>query len=79
MTSLPALGERTIWIHGRRHRTPGQPHSITVAFAWRSRARDAIRTIPLHDYAAPISVGIVDGEIEQATSPSTMPTLIAAT
>src|SRR5437016_12942599 len=68
--NLPALGERTVWIDcdviqadcGTR------TASITGAFVAlalrleKMRERDMIRTIPLTDYVAATSVGIVDGE-----------------
>ena len=70
VTNLPALGERTIWIDCDVIQADGgtRTASITGAFVALAlaletlRARDAIRTIPLADYVAAISVGIVDGE-----------------
>ncbi len=67
---LPALGERTIWIDCDVIQADGgtRTASITGAFVALAlacetlRARDAIRTMPLSDYVAAISVGIVDGE-----------------
>src|SRR5437773_5205959 len=68
--NLPALGERTIWIDCDVIQADGgtRTASITGAFVAlalaleKLRARDAIRGIPLNDYVAATSVGIVDGE-----------------
>src|SRR4051794_13475793 len=68
--NLPALGERTIWIDCDVIQADGgtRTASITGAFVAlalaleKMRERDAIRTIPLVDYVAATSVGIVDGE-----------------
>ncbi len=70
ITNLPALGERTIWIDCDVIQADGgtRTASITGAFVALAlacetlRSRDALRAIPLHDYVAAISVGIVDGE-----------------
>jgi ribonuclease PH len=70
ITNLPALGERTIWIDCDVIQADGgtRTASITGAFVALAlaletlRSRDAIRTIPLSDSVAAISVGIVDGE-----------------
>jgi len=70
VTNLPALGERTIWIDCDVIQADGgtRTASITGAFVAlglaleKLRERDVIRTIPLYDYVAAISVGIVDGE-----------------
>jgi ribonuclease PH len=70
VTNLPALGERTIWIDCDVIQADGgtRTASITGAFVAlalaleKMRERDAIRTIPLTDYVAAISVGIVDTE-----------------
>jgi ribonuclease PH len=70
VTNLPALGERTIWIDCDVIQADGgtRTASITGAFVALAlaletlRSRDAIRTIPLTDSVAAISVGIVDGE-----------------
>jgi ribonuclease PH len=67
---LPALGERTIWIDCDVIQADGgtRTASITGAFValalacQKLRERDLIRTIPLNDYVAAVSVGIVDGE-----------------
>jgi ribonuclease PH len=70
VTNLPALGERTVWIDCDVIQADGgtRTASITGAFVAlalafeKLRERDTIRTIPLIDYVAAISVGIVDGE-----------------
>src|SRR5258707_5882989 len=70
VTNLPALGERTVWIDCDVIQADGgtRTASITGAFVAlalaleKLRERDAIRTIPLTDYVAAISVGIVGGE-----------------
>jgi ribonuclease PH len=70
VTNLPALGERTIWIDCDVIQADGgtRTASITGAFVAlalaveKLRQRDTIRTNPLSDYVAAISVGIVDGE-----------------
>ena len=70
VTNLPALGERTIWIDCDVIQADGgtRTASITGAFVAlalaleKMRARGIINTIPLSDYVAAISVGIVDGE-----------------
>ncbi|MBI3403725.1 MAG: ribonuclease PH [Acidobacteria bacterium] len=70
VTNLPALGERTIWIDCDVLQADGgtRTASITGAFVAlalaleKLRARDAIKSIPLNDYVAATSVGIVDGE-----------------
>jgi ribonuclease PH len=70
VTELAALGERTIWIDCDVIQADGgtRTASITGAFVAlalaleKLRARDVIKTIPLSDYVAAISVGIVDGE-----------------
>ena len=64
------LGERTVWIDCDVIQADGgtRTASITGAFVAlalaleKLRERDAIRTIPLTDYVAAISVGIVGGE-----------------
>ena len=68
--NLPGLGERTIWVDCDVISADGgtRTASITGAFVAlalaleRMRERDLLRTIPLTDYVAAISVGIVDGE-----------------
>ena len=70
VTNTQALGERTIWIDCDVIQADGgtRTASITGAFVAlalaleKLRERDAIRTIPLTDYVAAISVGIVGGE-----------------
>jgi ribonuclease PH len=70
VTNLHALGERTIWIDCDVIQADGgtRTASITGAFVALAlaletmRGRDMIRTIPLADYVAATSVGIVDGE-----------------
>jgi len=70
VTNLPALGERTVWIDCDVIQADGgtRTASITGAFVAlalafeKLRDRDVVRTIPLSDYVAAISVGIVDGE-----------------
>ena len=70
VANLSALGERTIWIDCDVIQADGgtRTASITGAFVAlalaceKLRERDVIRTIPLADYVAAISVGIVDGE-----------------
>jgi len=70
VTNLPALGERTIWIDCDVIQADGgtRTASITGAFVALAlaletlRKRDVVKSIPLLDYVAAISVGIVDGE-----------------
>src|SRR5579862_2204722 len=70
VTNLPALGERTIWIDCDVIQADGgtRTASITGAFVAlalaleKLRERDVLKTIPLADYVAATSVGIVDGE-----------------
>ena len=70
VTNLPALGERTIWIDCDVIQADGgtRTASITGAFVAlalaleKLRERDVLKSIPLSDYVAAISVGIVDGE-----------------
>jgi ribonuclease PH len=70
VTNLPALGERTIWVDCDVIQADGgtRTASITGAFVALAlaletlRSRDVLRTIPLIDAVAAISVGIVDGE-----------------
>jgi ribonuclease PH len=70
VTHLPALGERTVWIDCDVIQADGgtRTASITGSFVSlalaleKMRERDMIRTIPLSDYVAATSVGIVDGE-----------------
>src|SRR5260370_31528156 len=70
VTTLTALGERTIWIDCDVIQADGgtRTASITGAFVAlalaleKLREREILRAIPLSDYVAAISVGIVDGE-----------------
>jgi ribonuclease PH len=70
VTNLPALGERTIWIDCDVIQADGgtRTASITGAFVALAlalegmRKRGVLQTIPLSDYVAAISVGIVDTE-----------------
>jgi len=70
VTTLPALGERTIWIDCDVIQADGgtRTASITGAFVAmalameKMREREMIKSIPVSDYVAAISVGIVDGE-----------------
>jgi ribonuclease PH len=70
VTKLQALGERTIWIDCDVIQADGgtRTASITGAFVAlalaceKLRERDAVRVIPISDYVAATSVGIVDGE-----------------
>src|SRR5438105_6929231 len=70
VTNLTALGERTVWIDCDVIQADGgtRTASITGAFVAlalaleKLRERDVLRVIPLSDYVAAISVGIVDGE-----------------
>jgi ribonuclease PH len=70
VTKLTALGERTIYIDCDVIQADGgtRTASITGAFVAlalaleKMRERDLLRTIPLTDYVAATSVGIVDGE-----------------
>ena len=70
VANLPALGEQTIWLDCDVIQADGgtRTASITGAFVALAlaletmRERDQIRTIPITDYVAATSVGIVDGE-----------------
>ena len=70
VTNLPALGERTIWLDCDVIQADGgtRTASITGAFVALAlaletlRSRGGISQIPLTDYVAAISVGIVDTE-----------------
>jgi ribonuclease PH len=70
VTNLPALGERTIWLDCDVIQADGgtRTASITGAFVAlalaceRLRERDVLRVIPVSDYVAATSVGIVEGE-----------------
>jgi ribonuclease PH len=70
VANLHALGERTIWIDCDVIQADGgtRTASITGAFValalacGKLRERDVLRGIPLSDYVAATSVGVVDGE-----------------
>ena len=70
VTNLTALGERSIWIDCDVIQADGGTRTASITGAYvalalaleKLRERDLIRTIPLADYVAAISVGIVDGE-----------------
>ncbi|HZT75550.1 MAG TPA: ribonuclease PH [Vicinamibacterales bacterium] len=70
VTNLPALGERTVWLDCDVIQADGgtRTASITGAFVALAlalevmRSRGVIAQIPLTDYVAAISVGIVDTE-----------------
>src|SRR5437773_3454841 len=70
VTNLSAIGERTVWIDCDVIQADGgtRTASITGAFVAlalaleKMREREMIKTIPLADYVAATSVGIVDGE-----------------
>src|SRR3954469_19390781 len=71
VTKLPALGERTIYLDCDVVQADGgtRTASITGAFVAlalaleKMRERGVIKTMPLTDYVAATSVGIVDGEV----------------
>src|SRR3954469_5221321 len=70
VTNLHALGERTIWIDCDVIQADGGTRTAAITGSFvalalaieKLRGRDVIRTIPLSDYVAATSVGIVDGE-----------------
>jgi ribonuclease PH len=70
VTNLPALGERTIWIDCDVIQADGGTRTASITGAYVAlalaletlRSRDVIAAIPLTDYVAATSVGIVDGE-----------------
>ena len=70
VANLSALGERTIWIDCDVIQADGgtRTASITGGFVALAlaldtlRSRDQLKSIPLSDYVAATSVGIVDGE-----------------
>ena len=70
VTNLHALGERTIWIDCDVIQADGGTRTAAITGSFvalalaieKLRERDVIRTIPLSDYVAATSVGIVDGE-----------------
>src|SRR5712691_201739 len=69
VTNLPALGERTVWIDCDVIQADGGTRTAAITGAFvalalaleKLRERDVLRTIPLSDYVAATSVGIVDG------------------
>src|SRR6476646_7599466 len=71
VTNTQALGERTIWIDCDVIQADGGTRTAAITGAFvalalaleKLRERDMIRTIPLSDYVAATSVGIVDGEV----------------
>src|SRR5213596_2403456 len=70
VTNLTALGERTLWIDCDVIQADGGTRTASITGAFVSlalaleklRERDTIRTIPISDYVAATSVGIVDNE-----------------
>jgi ribonuclease PH len=70
IANLPALGERTIWIDCDVIQADGGTRTAAITGGFvalalaleKLRDRDVIKTIPLVDYVAATSVGIVDGE-----------------
>src|SRR5690348_9936269 len=70
VTNLPALGERTIWIDcddiqadGGTRTAPLPGAFVALALAFEKMRKDGqLKTIPLADYVAATSVGIVDAE-----------------
>ena len=70
VTNLQALGERTIWIDCDVIQADGGTRTASITGAYVAlalaletlRKRDAIKAIPLSDYVAATSVGIVNGE-----------------
>jgi ribonuclease PH len=70
VTNLNAIGERTVWIDCDVIQADGGTRTAAITGAFvalalalgKLRERDVIRAIPLSDYVAAISVGIVDGE-----------------
>jgi len=70
ITNLPALGERTIWIDCDVIQADGGTRTAAITGGFvalalaleKLRDREVLKTVPLVDYVAAISVGIVDGE-----------------
>jgi len=70
VTDLSALGERTIWIDCDVIQADGGTRTASITGAYVAlalaldtlRKRDVLKAIPLSDYVAATSVGIVDGE-----------------
>lgn len=71
VTHLQALGERTIWIDCDVIQADGGTRTAAITGSFvalalaldKLRERDLLKGIPLNDYVAAISVGIVDGEV----------------
>lgn len=71
ITHLQALGERTIWIDCDVIQADGGTRTAAITGSFvalalaldKLRERDLLKGIPLNDYVAAISVGIVDGEV----------------
>jgi ribonuclease PH len=71
VTNLQALGERTIWIDCDVIQADGGTRTAAITGAFvalalafgKMRERELLKLIPLSDYVAAISVGIVDGEV----------------
>lgn len=71
VTDLSALGERTVWIDCDVIRADGGTRTASVTGAFvalclamvKLRELKVIRQMPLRDYLAAISAGIVDGEV----------------
>jgi ribonuclease PH len=70
VTDLPALGERTIWLDCDVIQADGGTRTASITGAYVAlalaletlRKRDILKRVPLVDYVAATSVGIVDGE-----------------
>ena len=70
VTNLPALCERSVWIDCDVNQAYGDTRTASITGAFVSlalafetlRKRDMLKTVPLSNYVAAISVGIVDGE-----------------
>src|SRR5262249_44842918 len=70
VVNLPAMGEKTIWVDCDVIQADGgtRTASITGAFVamalamGKMRERNMLMEIPITDYVAAVSVGIVDGE-----------------
>ena len=70
VTNLPALGERTVWVDCDVIQADGGTRTASITGAYvalvlalqQLREKDVLRTMPVSDYVAATSVGIVDGE-----------------
>ena len=70
VVDLPALGERTIWIDCDVLQADGDPDSSSISGAFvalclalmKLQAEGVIKELPIIDYVAAVSVGIVAGE-----------------